>query len=87
MAQERSDYQKKVISSYYNNLDGIMLEKLSDLVTDLYLADTDKKKDKLWQRVAKAMENLKIPPQIYEHILAKRDVEILAKNLKDWLKK
>ena len=84
MAKERSNYQKKVISRYYENLDAIMLQKLAELVSELYLAETQKKKDRLWQRVEKALENLKIKPAIKEHILKKRDVEILAKNLSEW---
>lgn len=82
--QNLSKYQKDVISSYYSNLDSIMLNKVSELVTELYLADTDAKRKKLWQRVQKAMAQLKIPAAIAEHIMQKQDVEILAKNLKEW---
>jgi hypothetical protein len=80
-----SQYQQGVISGYYNNLDTIMLGKLSELVTDLYLADTKAKKDRLWQRAHKAMIKLKVRPAMIEHIMQKEDVEILAKNLQDWL--
>ena len=82
---EYSEYQKSVISGYYNNLDAIMLQKLSEMVTELYLADTDAKRNRLWQRVRKAMIKLKVPPAIIGHIMQKQDVEILAKNLQDWL--
>ncbi len=82
---ERSIYQKEVISRYYENLDTIMLGKLGEMVTDLYLADTPAKKDRFWQRAHKAMVKLKVPPAIIDHIMQKRDVEILAKNLQDWL--
>jgi hypothetical protein len=80
-----SQYQKAVISGYYDNLDTIMLQKLSELVTELYLADTQPKQDRLWQRAHKAMVKLKIPPTIVDHIMARKDVEILARNLQDWL--
>ena len=82
--KEYSQYQKSVISGYYNNLDTIMLQKLGELVTELYLADTQAKKDRLWGRAHKAMVKLKIPPAIVDHIMKKQDVEILAKNLQDW---
>ncbi len=81
-----SHYQKKVISNYYDNLDTIMLNKLSELVTELYLADSDKRRNQLWQRVDKAMIKLKIKPDIRKHIMAKKDIEILAKNIKEWQK-
>ena len=80
-----SQYQKDVISGYYYNLDTIMLGKLSELVTELYLADTQAKQNRLWQRANKAMVKLKVPPAIIDHIMEKKDVEVLAKNLQDWL--
>jgi hypothetical protein len=82
---EYSQYQKAVISGYYSNLDTIMLQKLSELVTELYLADSQAKQDRLWQRVHKAMVNIRVPPAIIDHIMKKKDVVILAKNLQDWL--
>ena len=83
--KEYSEYQKSVISGYYGNLDAIMLQKLSELVSELYVAESETKKTKLWERAHKAMINLKIPPAIIDHIMQKRDVQVLAKNLQDWL--
>ncbi len=82
---EYSEYQKAAISGYYDNLDTIMLQKLGELVTELYLADTQAKQERLWQRARKAMVRLKVPPAIIDHIMAKKDVQVLAKNLQDWL--
>ena len=85
---EYSEYQKSVISGYYRNLDAIMLGKLSEMVGELYLAgaEADEAKQKrLWQRAHKAMLKLNIPPAIIDHIMDKRDVKILAKNLQDWV--
>lgn len=84
---ERSKYQDGVISRYYGNLDTIMLQKLGELVTELYLADTPVKQNRLWQRAHKAMLKLRVPPAIINHIMGTRDVQILAKNLQDWLAK
>jgi hypothetical protein len=83
--REYSQFQKSVINNYYGNLDSIMLGKLGELVSELYLAETDAKRDRLWERVHKAMLNLKIPPAIISHIMAKKDVKILAQNLNDWM--
>jgi len=81
-----SRYQQDVIQSYYKNLDTITLAKLQELVTELYLADGDSKRKRLWQRAHKAMVKLKIKPAIIEHIMQKRSPEVLAKNLQDWLR-
>ena len=87
MAKNRlSKYQTDLIGRYYQHLDTIMLTKLSELVTELYLAETPAKQKQLWQRAQKAMAKLQVPPAIIDHIMKKRSVEILAKNLKDWLK-
>jgi hypothetical protein len=82
--QEYSQHQKSVISNYYKNMEPIMLDKLSELVSELFLAETDKKRIRLWERVQKAMVNLKVPPAIIDHIMSKQDIQILAKNLQDW---
>ena len=84
---ERSQYQQSVISGYYENLDTIMLQKLSELVTELYLADTKAKHDRLWDRAHKAMVKLKIRPATIGHIMEKKDVQVLARNLQEWLGK
>jgi hypothetical protein len=81
---EYSKYQKAKISNYYANLDSILLERLSSLVSELFLAESSPQEDKLWQKARKIMEKLNIPQAIIEHIMEKQDAEILAKNLQDW---
>ncbi|MBI5762705.1 MAG: hypothetical protein HZA51_04185 [Planctomycetes bacterium] len=80
-------HQKKIVDRYYENKGDIMLTKLSELVSELYLAETDKKRDKLWERVALAMKNLKIRPDIADKIMERRDAKELAQHLNDWLAK
>ncbi len=84
-AKEYSSYQRDVISRYYDNLEAITLTKLQELVSQLYLADSKAKQAKLWERVHKAMVKLKVKPAIIKHIMDKKDVVILAKNIEDWL--
>ncbi len=86
-AHERTDYQNKIISRYYENLDTITLTKLQEWVTELYLAETEAQKNRLWQRVEKAMAKINVSPSIARHILQKKDVRLLAEHLNDWLKK
>jgi len=87
MANSRySKYQLDAIEGYYEHLDTIMLQRLQELVTELYLEESDKKKKRLWERAHNAMCKLKIHPTIIDQIMKSRDVEILAKNVQDWLK-
>ena len=83
--KKHSNHQKNVISNYYKNLDAIMLTRLQELVTELFLADSKEKADRLWERAQKAMEKLKIKPAIIAHIMSTRSPEVLAKNLEKWL--
>ena len=87
MSKDYSEFQKGVIDRYYKNLDGIMLQKLQELCTDLYLAKDGPKEDKLWERVEKAMVKLKVPRQIMENIMRKRNVVVLTRNVEEWLKR
>ena len=83
--KEYSNYQRDVISRYYDNIDAITLGRLQELVGQLYLADSEAKQARLWERAQKAMVRLKIKPAIIEHIMNKKDVTVLAKNIEDWL--
>ncbi len=83
---EYTPYQERIIKRYYENRQALAFQKLQELVADLYLAETEKKRESLWKRVEKAMVNLKVPAGIAEHILASRSPEALAKNIEDWWK-
>ncbi|UCF34277.1 MAG: hypothetical protein JSV78_03035 [Phycisphaerales bacterium] len=82
---EYTPHQKKVIERYYDRRDEIMLARLGEIVSDLYLADTDAKLNRLWKRAEAAMKGLKVPEGLIQHILTQRKPEILADNLKNWL--
>lgn len=84
--KEYSNYQTDVIGRYYANVDLISLDNLQRLVTELYLEESEKKRERLWARAQKSMIKLKVKPAIVEHIMKERDVTILAKNVEDWLK-
>jgi len=78
-------HQRRIIDRYYEHKDDIMLARLSELVGELFLADGDKQRERLWERVALAMKNLKVPEKLSAHILAQRDPKLLAEHLKEWL--
>ena len=83
--KEYSGYQRDVISRYYDNIDAITLGRLQELVGQLYLADSEAKRTRLWERARKAMVRIKIKPAIIEHIMNKKDVAVFARNIEDWL--
>ena len=84
--QDYTSHQQKIISNYYKNLDTILLTRLQEIVTEIYLADSAQKKKKLWARVEQTLTKLKIPAEIKAHILEKQNVEVLAKHVQEWLR-
>jgi hypothetical protein len=85
--KDYSKYQKKIINNYYNNFDTIKLNQLQEIVTEIYLSDSPAKSQRLWSKAESSMKALKVPESIRQNILVKKDVQILAKNLNEWLKK
>jgi hypothetical protein len=80
--RDYSAHQQKIIKRYYNNLDTIALQRLSDLVGELYLVE-GKKKEKAWQNVAKAMDQLEVPKPRIEHLMKSQKPELIAELVKE----
>lgn len=82
MLDDYTRHQQGIIKRYYRNLDKIQLQRLSELVTDLYLA-AGKKKDKLWESAGATMRKLEVPEQRVTHLLSKKDPALLAGLVKE----
>ncbi len=81
--REYSKFQQKVIRNYYDNREQIDSTKLSELVTNLYLAETEKKKTKLWENAQKLMERLEVTQSRIDHVVGTQDPAILAAVVQD----
>lgn len=81
---DHTPHQKKIIEGYYQHRDSIMLGKLGEIVTELFLAESDRKKTQLWKRAEQAMKSLCVPPSLAEQIRQDRNVETLARHLREW---
>ncbi len=75
---ERTNYQKKVISRYYENRDQIDEQRLAELVTNLFLATTVKQRTKHWETAESVMIRLGIPETRVEHVINSKDPAVLA---------
>ena len=82
---KRSSYQEGIIRNYYRNQDSIMLQRLGEIVADLYLAE-GKKRATIWKRVAAALKNLKIPDGQIEHLVQSDNPTLVANLLQELLK-
>ncbi len=83
---KRSNYQDRIIRNYYENRDEIMLQRLGELVTDLFLAE-GKAKVRLWKRVGEVLDKLKVPPGEIQHLVQSDNPTLLANKLKKLLEK
>lgn len=70
--------QSKIVNRYYEHLDTIVATRLQELVTDLYLADTDAKQARLWKRAQQQLAKTPADPARCAAIIEGRDTEALA---------
>ena len=80
---EHTPYQKGIIRRYYEHRDTLALQNLAEIVSDLYLAESDATKKRLWKRAATALAKLGPSKARTERILAGEDLAGLAQLLTD----
>ena len=73
---DHSPHQRRIIKRYYQSFDAIKHQRLSELVTELYLAE-GKKTERLWKQVTDTLVSLGFPASRIEHLLQKKDPSLL----------
>ena len=86
MDKKFSKHQQKIIKNYYENRDAISLQRLSELVTELYLAE-GKARERQWKYIVGVLEKLGIPQERIEHFRKKDDPGLLAKLVEELMAK
>ena len=86
MDKKYSKHQQRVIKNYYENREAISLQRLSELVTELYLAE-GKARERQWKFIIAALEKLKLPEERIEHLRKKDDPRLLAKLVEELMAK
>ena len=76
--REFTNYQQNVIKRYYENRDAIDDQRLSELVTNLYLS-TGKKQAKMWDTAEQIMIRMELPQSRIDHVLESKDPAVLAR--------
>lgn len=87
MAKKHTRYQQKIIKNYYDNREAISLQRLQELVTELYLADNAKKRTRQWDLIVGHLEKLKFKPERIEYLRSKDDPALIAKIVQDLMAK
>lgn len=83
---EYSKYQQKVIRNYYEHRDAIALQRVQELVTELYLA-TGKKREKHWEHLALHLSKLGVQPDVIAHLQAQDNPALVATLVKKLIDK
>lgn len=83
---ERSNYQQRVIKNYYKNREAISLQRLGELVTDLYLAE-GKARARCWKQITGALAKLDVKPSRIEHLVAQDNPALVAKLVEELMAK
>ena len=83
---ERSKFQQKAIKNFYDNREGIALQRAQELVTELYLSE-GKGRAKHWKALATHLNALGVKPATIEHLQTEDNPELVAKLVQELMQK
>ena len=72
-----SKHQQRIIKNYYENRDSIALQRVQELVTELYLAE-GKKRERHWKSLANHLEKLGVKQDHIDHLIKQDNPELVA---------
>ncbi len=81
--RDLSRHQSSIVKRYYKNLDTIIANRLQEAVTELYLAESDKKRASRWKKVKTQLDKTPADPALVQQIVEAGDTERLAKLVND----
>ena len=76
---DHTPYQKGIIRRYYEHRDTLALQKLGEIVSDLYVETAPRKVDRAWSRVRAQLLAAGVHPHQAGSIVDDRDLGALAK--------
>jgi hypothetical protein len=83
---ERTKYQERAIKNFYENRESIALQRVQELVTELYLSE-GKKRDKHWKSLATHLQKLGVAPETIDHLVAQNKPELVASLIEKLIEK
>ncbi len=83
---EYTKFQQKAIKNFYDNREDIALQRVQELVTELYLTE-GKKRAKHWDSVALHLSKLGVKPDVIEHLRKQDKPELVATLVKKLIEK
>ncbi len=83
---EYTKFQQKVIKGYYDNREGVALQRVQELVTELYLSE-GKKLQKNWESLALHLPKLGVKQDVIDHLVKQGKPELVATLVKKLIDK
>ncbi len=74
-------HQQKAIRNFYDNKDLRLVQKLGELVSNLYLETNEKKKETGWKKIEKMLTDLKVHPGEVEYLTKDKNLSMISKKL------
>jgi hypothetical protein len=78
-----SPHQQKIVKRYYDNQDGIALQRLAELAGELYLAEGPAKKKRVWALLETHMKTLEVPQWRIDHLKKSDNPALVAELVKE----
>ncbi|MFM2096805.1 MAG: hypothetical protein RIS70_3929 [Planctomycetota bacterium] len=79
-------HQEKIIKRYYDQRSEIAVQRLQELIGDLYLSE-GKKRQQHWKNIALHLESLKVPQPTIDHLRQQDNPELVASLLQKLIEK
>jgi len=79
--EDFTKHQQGIIKRFYEHRDTLAIQRLGELVSDLYLATSEAKIDRAWKTVHKQLLLAGVHPHQTKTIVDDRDLGALAKLL------
>ncbi len=77
-----SKHQQRIIKNYYQNREAIALQRVQELVTELYLAE-GKKREKHWKNLTGHLQKLGVKQAHIDHLVQQDNPELVANLLQN----
>lgn len=78
MAEEYTPYQKRAIRRFYDNREDKSHQRLSEIVSELYLCTSEKKATSLWKQAESALRHAGANEAWLAKVVAEKNVAGLA---------
>ena len=76
--REYSKGQQKIIKRHYDSMEPRAIQRLQEVVSELFVAESEAARKRLWKSVQTAFKNLKIDDTRARTILEEQDLGALA---------